>query len=370
MTRRDQFLTQMAGPPPAPALNWEFAFWETTLPAWQTQGLPGEINTPPQAFRYFGIESPHFGEGYFVPMCANLRLCPAFPSQCLGEHNGQELRMDADGVKYVQLQEGQQTIPHYVEHPLKGRREWEEIFQPRLDPRSPGRFSEINWPAVNEDFARRGYPRFLYLDSFMGYLRNLMGFEAFAMLPYDDPALLEEMVEALTRIKEAFLDRLPGRIQLDMVHFWEDICYNAGPIINPAIFRRIVVPRIHRVVTRLRQEFGCRYFSVDTDGNFLQLIEGWIEAGINILMPCEVDAGMDVLLLQERYGDRCGFHGGIQKKALIAGPSAINAELERIRPAARRGGYIPHLDHGCPANVSLENYRYYLQMKRKILNCA
>ncbi len=44
----------------------------------------------------------------------------------------------------------------------------------------------------------------------------------------------------------------------------------------------------------------------------LALMDGWLDAGVNILMPCEVDAGMDILMLQERYGDRCGFHGGIQ----------------------------------------------------------
>jgi uroporphyrinogen decarboxylase len=87
-------------------------------------------------------------------------------------------------------------------------------------------------------------------------------------------------------------------------------------------------------------------------------------------MPCEVDAGMDILMLQERYGDRCGFHGGIQKKALIEGPASIERELRRVQPAVQRGGYIPHLDHACPANVPLENYVLYLKMKREMLGCG
>ena len=44
--------------------------------------------------------------------------------------------------------------------------------------------------------------------------------------------------------------------------------------------------------------------------------------------------------------------------------------LRRVLPAVKRGGYIPHLDHGCPANVTLENYKYYIRMKREILGCA
>lgn len=369
MTMRERFFMQMGAHPTSSSPNWEFGFWETTLTAWHRQGLPQEIDTSPKAFRYFGVESPHFGGGYFVPG-ANLRLCPAMPARSLGMHDGLELLLDGDGVKYVQLQDGQNTIPHYVDHTLKGRREWEEVYKPRLEPKTADRFPEVDWAVVNQDFARRGYPCFLYLDSFMGYPRNLMGFEAFAMLSYDDPELLEDIVETLTRVKEAFLDRLSGKIQIDMVHYWEDICYNAGPIISPDAFRRIVLPRLKRINDRLRAEFGCRYFCVDCDGNFLALLEGWLEAGINILLPCEVDAGMDILMLQERYGARCGFHGGIQKKALIAGPSTIDAELKRVLPAVRRGGYIPHLDHSCPANVPLENYRHYLRGKKEILGCA
>jgi hypothetical protein len=43
---------------------------------------------------------------------------------------------------------------------------------------------------------------------------------------------------------------------------------------------------------------------------------------------------------------------------------------QSVPPAVRRGGYIPHLDHACPANVPLENYRHYIMMKREIIGCG
>lgn len=369
MTVRQRVLQQLAPNPTMPSPNWEFGFWEATLTAWHEQGLPREIDDQIKAHRYFGVGNPHFGAGYFLPTGAALRLCPGLPARSLGIQDGQELLIDADGVKFTQLQEGARTIPHYVDHTLKGRKEWEEIFKPRLDPRTLGRFPTVDWDAVNRDFDERGFPRFIFIDGFMGYLRNLMGFEAFAMLPYDDPGLFEDMVETLTRIKEALLDTLSGRVKFEMAFMWEDICYNAGPIVNPTVFEEIVVPRIKRVADRLRAEFVCPYVGVDCDGNFLALMEGWRKAGVNLLSPCEVDSGMDILMLQERYGDWCGFFGGIQKKALIEGPAAIDAELKRVLPAVRQGGYIPHLDHSCPANVPMENYRYYVKRKHEILGC-
>ena len=99
-------------------------------------------------------------------------------------------------------------------------------------------------------------------------------------------------------------------------------------------------------------------------------MDGWLEAGVNCVTPCEVDAGMDINRLRQRWGDRCGFHGGIQKKALIESRSAIDTELKRVLPAVKRGRYIPHLDHSCPANVPMENYQYYLRMKKEILGCV
>lgn len=369
MTKREAFFAQMSHTPHGPVPNWEFGYWETTLPAWHTQGLPRSIDTSVKANEYFGTDCPHFGAGFFVPS-AYLRLSPSFKEHLLGIEDGYEIRIDTDGVTYRCVREGQQTIPHYLDYPLKGRREWEDIYLPRLQAATEARYPQVDWETVRAEHEHSGKPLFLNLDSYMGYLRNLMGFEAFAILPYDDPALFEEMVETLTCLKEAWIDRLVGHITIDMVHYWEDICYNAGPIIHPGVFRDIVVPRMARVNARIRQHLGCHYIGVDCDGNFLALLEGWIEAGVNILVPCEVDAGMDINMLLERYGDRCGFHGGIQKKALAESPEAIRREVERVWPAVRQGGYIPHLDHTCPANVPLEHYRYYLNLKRDILGCA
>ncbi|MCC6581393.1 MAG: hypothetical protein IT440_13230, partial [Phycisphaeraceae bacterium] len=263
-----------------------------------------------------------------------------------------------------------QTIPHYLDYPLKSRKEWEEIFKPRLNPDDPRRVPDVDWPAIHARFAASGHPVCLFMDGYMGWLRNLMGFEEFAMLPYTDMDLFEEMVETLTQIKLACLDRIAGKIKLDYVQYWEDICYKNGPIVDPKAFRQVVCPRMKRVNDRLREEFGCKLISLDSDGDFRTLLDGWIESGVTVFMPCEVDANLDINELQQQYGSRCGFLGGIQKKALAEGKEAIRTELRRVLPAVKRGGYLPHLDHACPSNVPLDNYRYYIQMKREILGCA
>ncbi|MCX7917976.1 MAG: hypothetical protein N2589_07660, partial [bacterium] len=60
--------------------------------------------------------------------------------------------------------------------------------------------------------------------------------------------------------------------------------------------------------------------------------------------------------------------GGFDKKALIYGKEAIDKEFERIKDTVDAGGFIPHIDHRVPADVSYENYLYYLKKKKEIFN--
>ena len=60
--------------------------------------------------------------------------------------------------------------------------------------------------------------------------------------------------------------------------------------------------------------------------------------------------------------------GGVDKKALIEGPKAIDRELNRIKTTVEEGGYIPHVDHRVPPDVSLRNYLYYLKKKKEVFN--
>ena len=52
--------------------------------------------------------------------------------------------------------------------------------------------------------------------------------------------------------------------------------------------------------------------------------------------------------------------GGIDKRRLAAGRTAIDEELESKVPGVlASGGYIPCIDHGVPPDVSWENFQYY-----------
>jgi hypothetical protein len=92
----------------------------------------------------------------------------------------------------------------------------------------------------------------------------------------------------------------------------------------------------------------------------------WLESGINIMFPIE-SAHTDVFKLAEEQGERGFLRGAYEKRAIISGPKAIDAEFERLMPLIESRRLIPHTDHLVPPDVPFEHYLYYRKRKCQIL---
>jgi len=62
---------------------------------------------------------------------------------------------------------------------------------------------------------------------------------------------------------------------------------------------------------------------------------------------------------RDRFGHAMAIRGGVDKRAIAAGGDVLSAELARLEPVVRDGGYIPGCDHGVPSNVSWPNFLEY-----------
>jgi uroporphyrinogen decarboxylase len=154
------------------------------------------------------------------------------------------------------------------------------------------------------------------------------------------------------------------QVQFDAASMWEDMAFKAGPMISPKLFAEMLVPRYKRITSLLRQH-GVDVIYLDCDGNINQLVGLWLEAGVNCMFPLEQRGGSDPIPMRERYGRQVLLMGGVDKTQLIEGKAAIRAEVNRLEKLVVDGGFVPHVDHRVPPDVTLENYRYYLEVKRK-----
>lgn len=334
--------------------NHEFGYWEDTLRRWHNEGLPEEVDDDWKADIFFG-----FDPVAYVPIDLGLR--PGFEYQVLEETDRYQIIMDGGGVKCVVYKDGSSSIPHYLEFPLKTRADWED-FKKRLDPHDPGRYA-YDWESISASLKGSTVPVGINMGSLFGWIRNWMGFEGVSLACYDDPGLIEDIVEHLCTFISTLLAHSLQYAQADFALCWEDMAFNHGPIISPAMFKKWLVPRYKRI-TELLAKHGVDIVVVDCDGNINALVEHWLAAGVNCMFPLEINGGTDPVALRERFGQQVLLAGGVDKIQLAKGKKEIERELERIRPVVESGGYIPHVDHRVPPDISYENYLYYLKVKK------
>jgi uroporphyrinogen decarboxylase len=143
-----------------------------------------------------------------------------------------------------------------------------------------------------------------------------MGVEHLSVMLYDDRALVEDMMEHVTVLALQVLEKMAGKgLRIDQTHWWEDMCYNAGSLLSPRMFRQMMLPRYRRINDFLRHEFACDQNMLDSDGNIHQLSGLWLQGGINIMFPIE-SAHSDPFRLDAELGD-AGFLRGAGHRCRI-----------------------------------------------------
>ena len=192
-----------------------------------------------------------------------------------------------------------------------------------------------------------------------------MSFEHIAVMMYDAPALMHDMIEHLATLICAVVDRAVKEIQIDYAAGWEDMCFNHSPIISPSMFRDFLTPRYKKITGVLRDN-GVDIIYMDCDGDINPIIDPWLEGGLSGIFPVEVHAGSDPVVIREKYGEAVVILGCVDKHALINGKATIREYLEEIKPYVEAGGWIPHVNHRVPPDVTFENYVYYLHLKREM----
>ena len=335
----------------------EWGPWTSTLQRWKEEGMEGDW--PPELLE---CDPKIYAQINFGPI-------PPHDREVIAEDDHTITYIDERGITRREIKGAPETsMPDFLDYPIKSRRDWEEKVAWRYDPDTPGRFPE-NWDQLVAEWKNReaplcvfGYP---YLGLF-GPLRDLVGIERMAPMFYDDPGLIRDMAAHWADFCYRILERIVNDIVPDWVNFWEDMAFHSAPLISPRMFMEFFGHHYKRINDMLI-EAGVPVRGVDSDGNVNELIGPFLRCGLNLVWPMEVAAHMDVPELRRKYGKQLLVTGNIDKRAIAAGPPAIDRELERKVPIALQGGYIPTCDHSMPPDISYEAFRYYWRRKKEML---
>ena len=346
----------------------EIATWGQTVERWLGEGMPSEVDT---SFYVNGNEFFGFERWEYMPI--NVWMWPAFEHEVLEEDERVIVFRGGDGIVHRALKEGtvrgtRASMDQYVSHPVTDRASFLEMKK-RFDPRTPLRYPRW-WSDVVRCYEGRDYPLALTGIGGFGFysmLRNWMGTEAACTIFYDDPKLAEEMLDFLADFFIELTTRALSDVDVDWYNYFEDFAYKTGPLVSPRIYEKFLMPRYKRVNEHLLAH-GVDVISLDSDGNIEVLLPLIAETGINHICPMEQAAGMDAVRIRKEYGQTFAMMGSIDKREIAKGRAEIEQELMRQVPQLlESGGYIPTVDHSVPPDVSYDNFLYYLDLKRKLI---
>ena len=385
-TSRERFLqTLRFEPADPPWARWGAFVWPETELVWRTQG-------------YTGPELGWHGEGLTERLGLDelLRVdpwygpAPEFEYQVLEEDGRTRLYINNEGILMREFIEHTDTsMPNFVRFPVQTPEDFESFATERLALNAEHRFP-MTWqgqvaagqlhsvagaanitaiggdlPSGEETAPQSGpieaSPRKCWADrwgGFFGPLRNMMGLENLCLAFYDQPKLIERMMEERADRIIEITDEVLKYTDFEVFWYWEDMAYKHGPLISPDLFRRFALKHYRRVNEWLRSR-GIRYIGLDSDGNIDKLIPLWLEAGLNMLWPFECQSGMDVVEVRRTYGHDLIIMGGINKRALAEGGEVMRREVDRVMPLVADGGYIPEPDHSIPPDVSWPDFLEY-----------
>lgn len=367
LTSRERFVRTMHYQQVDYISHLEFGYWDELKDQWLLEGhLPNGMRQPDGTIPDYLVEE-YFGVEQFAGLGPRLGAWPLRPIQVLEETETTRTYRDGLGVLSQVKIQGTHTIPHFLEFPIRDRTTWQAFRDEFLDLDHPGRLLPVEYLADAERLSRISTrPVQVWFGSFIGWVRDWVGFQNLAYLSIDDPDLVEEMVAHLSQMALNLLPPLLVRCQFDAAAGWEDICFNSGPLLSPRFFAERIIPHVKPVIALLRQ-YGVDVIWTDCDGNILKLIPQWLAIGQNALFPLEVNPGNDPVALKMDYGRELLIRGGFNKFALHEGRKGVLSELLRLEPMVIEGGFIPHVDHRCPGEVAWDTYCYYIWEKCHLL---
>lgn len=363
-------------------------FWPETLPIWAEQGAPtvlgaqigGADGFPAAIEDFFQFDETHLLYEIHSGLEAGNRMvndfhganfqdasflvCPPYEPEIIEEDDSAIVFMSSARMKNRLLKGKSWAMPQHLEHPVRDRPTWNE-YKKRLDPETPERYPS-NWNAFVERINGLACPVQLEIGGFFGFINMWVGTENLMYLFYDDPALIDEMMDWILNLEIAMVERVTKDVRVDLARYWEDMAYKNGPMIGPDMVRKHMLP-LYKKLNDVVRKSGCDTFYLDSDGNTEQLIPLWLEAGINFMWPLECAAGMDGVALRKKYGKDIVLAGGLDKRELLGDKAALRKEVMRKVPfLSETGPYFPTPDHSVPAETPFDNFCYYINLLREI----
>jgi hypothetical protein len=178
----------------------------------------------------------------------------------------------------------------------------------------------------------------------------------FLMAMRREPNLVTRYMEVTTEGALSFV-RAQLELGVDGILGGNDWCFKTGPMFSLNDFRKFFVPYLRRIAETCHA-YGRPYIK-HLDGNATILLDSLVDdVGIDAFHAIEPSAGMDIVSLKAKYGDRITLMGNLDCGALLStgSPEAVAEQTQFIiRHVSPGGGHVFGSSNSIHDSVRLEN---------------
>ncbi len=324
--------------------------WDATIERWQREGMPAGASY----VDFFALDKiAHIG----------VDNSPRYPTRIVEETDEYVTNTTAWGATLKNWKHIAST-PEFLDFTIKTPEAWLEA-KARMAPsedRIPWDYLKANYPT----WRKEGY----WIEAGLWFGFDVthswtVGTERLLMALLDQPEWCVDMFNHFLDVDIALLDRVwDAGYTFDAVNWPDDMGYKQNQFFSVRTYRKLLKP-VHKRAVDWAHAKGVKV-RLHSCGDIRPFIPELVEIGIDGLNPLEVKAGMDPLAIKNTYGSDLLLHGGINA-VLWDDKDAIAEEMNRVIPVVKEnGGYIFSSDHSVPSAVSLENFRYIVNLAKKL----
>jgi uroporphyrinogen decarboxylase len=324
--------------------------WGTAIERWRREGMPKNVSF----VDFFGLD--------LVPSIG-VDNSPLYPAKVLEETPEYVKKTTGWGVTIREWAHAG-GVPEFLDFTIVDRESWAKA-KARMTPSR----DRVDWERL-----KREYPgwrkRGAWISTYWWFGFDVthswaVGTERILMAMATDPDWCVDMFNTFLDLDIAMFEMLWDEgFTFDEIHWPDDMGYKGTQFFSLDMYRSLLKP-VQKRACDWAHKRGIKTH-LHSCGNINAFVPDLIDAGIDMLNPLEVKAGMDPLALKSKYGDKLGFHGGINV-VLFDKPDKLEAEMRRVVPAMKKGGgYWLSSDHSVPDSVSLEDFRRFVELGKKL----
>ena len=324
--------------------------WNSTIERWQKEGMPEDVSF----IDYFDLDK-------FVSIWAD--NSPQYPVKVIEETEDYVIKTSQWGAT---LKEWKHSggVPEFVDFKITSPEAWEEA-KSRMKPSR----DRINWERLENNYDQwREEGAWISGSFWFGFdvvHSWMVGTERILMAMVNEKDWFKDMLNTYLELDLALFDMIWDEgYHFDEIHWPDDMGYKGHQFFSVDMYRELVKP-FHKKAVDWAHEKGIKV-RLHSCGNVNPLVPEFIDIGIDMLNPLEVKAGMDPVSLKKKYGDKMGFHGGLNA-VLFTKSEKLWTEMKKIIPVMKEnGGYIISSDHSVPEAVSLEEFGEFVDLAKEL----